>query len=65
MGKAQMWRLNYILLKNQLLEEEIKEEIRKPVVIKENGNTKLQKSMAFRRQYLRGKCTAGQAFLKK
>ena len=51
MGRAQMWRLNYILLKNQLIEEEIKEEIRKQVVIKENGNTKAQKSMACRKQF--------------
>ena len=42
-GKSMnMWRLNNMLLKNQLVNEEIKEEIRKYVETKEKGNTTLQ-----------------------
>ena len=39
MEKMQMWRLNNMLLKNQWLNEEVKEEIREYLETNENENT--------------------------
>ena len=39
MRKAQTWRLNNRLLKNQWINEKIKEEIRKHLKTNPNGNT--------------------------
>ena len=41
MGKEQTWRLNHMLLKNQWVDEEIKEEIRIYLKTNETGNTTL------------------------
>ena len=40
--RTDMWRLNNMLLKNQWVNDEIKEEIRKYLETNENGNTTLQ-----------------------
>ena len=42
MGKEQTWRINYMLLKNQWINEEIKEEIIIYLKTSENGNTAYQ-----------------------
>ena len=39
------WRLNKMFLKNQWVNEKIKEKIRKYLEANENGNTTFQKSM--------------------
>ena len=40
--RTDMWRLNNMLLKNQWVNDEIKEEIRKYLETNEDGNTTLQ-----------------------
>ena len=40
--RTNMWRLNNMLLKNQWVNEEIKDEVRKYLETNENGNTTFQ-----------------------
>ena len=54
-----------MLLKNQWVNEEIKEEIRKYLKTKENGNATLQNLWGAAKVVLRSKFIAVQAFLKK
>ena len=56
------WRLNNMLLKNQLVSEEIKEEIRKYLETNENGNTVLQNLWNAAKAVLRGKFIVIQVF---
>ena len=42
LGKTNTWRLNNMLLKNQWVNKEMKEEIRKYIKTNESGNTTFQ-----------------------
>ena len=59
------WRLNNMLLKNQWLNEEIREEIRKFLETNENKNTTFQNIWETAKAILRGTFTMIQAYLKK
>ena len=49
------WRLNKLLLNNEWVNEEIKEEIRKHLNTNENGNTALQNKWNVAKAVVRGK----------
>ena len=59
------WRLNNILLNNQQITEEIKEEIKKYLETNDNENTMTQKLWDAAKAVQRGKFIAIQAYLKK
>ena len=59
------WKLKNMLLKNQWVNDEIKEEIRKYFETNENKNTTLQNLWDAAKAVLREKFIALQAFLKK
>ena len=59
------WRLNNILLNNQEITEEIKEEIKKYLETHDNANTTIQNLGDAAKAVLRGKFIAIQAYLKK
>ena len=59
------WRLKSILLKNEWINQEIKEEFKKFMETNENENTTVQNLWDAAKVVLRGKCIALQAFLKK
>ena len=59
------WRLNNILLKNQEITEEIKEEIKKYLETNDNENTMTQNLWDAAKAVLRGKFIAIQSYLKK
>ena len=59
------WRLNYMLLNNQEITEEIKEEINKYLETNDNENTTIQNLWDAAKAVLRGKFIAIQAYLKK
>ena len=58
------WRLNNMLLNNQEITEEIKEEIQKYLETNDNENTMTQSLWDAAKALLRGKFTAIQAYLK-
>ena len=60
-----MWKLNNILLNNQWINEDIKEEILKYHKTIENGNTTYQNLWDAAKEVLKGKFIAIQAYLKK
>ena len=59
------WRLNFMLLKNQWVNDEITEEIRKYLRRNENENTTSQNLWDTAKAVLRGKFIVIQTFLKK
>ena len=59
-----MWRLNNMLLNNQWVTEEIKEEIKNTQRQNENGNTRIQNLWDAAKAVLRGKFTAIQTYLR-
>ena len=59
------WRLNNMLLNNQEITEEIKEEIKKYLETNDNKNTMTQNLWDTAKAVLRGKFTAIQSYLKK
>ena len=59
------WRLNNMLVKNQRVNDEIKEEMRKYHKTNENENTILQNLWDAAKLVLRGKFIVIQVFLKK
>ena len=59
------WRLNNMLLNNQEITEEIKEEIKKYLETNDNENTMTQNLWDAAKAVLRGKCIAIQSYLKK
>ena len=59
------WRLNNMLLKNQWVNNEIKEEIKKYLEANDYENTTIQNPWDAAKAFLRGKFTAIQAFFKK
>ena len=59
------WRLNNILLNNQLITEEIKEEIKKYLETNDNGDMTTQNLWDAANAVLRGKFRAKQSYLKK
>ena len=59
------WRLNYTLLNNQQITEEIKEEIKKYLETNDNENTTTQNLWDDAKAVLRGKFIAIQSYLKK
>ena len=59
------WRLNNMLLNNQWITEEIKEEIKKYLAANDNKNTTLQNLRDAAKAVLRGKFIAIQAHLRK
>ena len=60
-----MWRLNNMLLNNQWITEEIKEEIKKYLAANDNEDTTLQNLWDAAKAILRGKFIAIQVHLKK
>ena len=60
-----MWRLNNMLLNNQWITEEIKEEIKKYLAANDNEDTTLQNLWDAAKAVLRGKFIAIQARLRK
>ena len=64
-GKAQRWRLNNTLLKDQWINEEIKKDIRKYFKTNENGNATFKNLWEAANAGLRGKFTVIQASLNK
>ena len=58
------WRLKNILLKNEWLNQEIKDEIKKYMEANENENTTVQYLRDATKVVIRGKYIAIQAFLK-
>ena len=60
-----MWRLNNMLLNNQQITEEIKEEIKKYLKINDNEHMMIQNLWDAAKAVLRGKFIAIQAYLKK
>ena len=60
-----MWRLNNMLLNDQWITEEIKEEIKKYPETNDNKNTMIQNLWDAAKVILRGKFIAIQAYLKK
>ena len=63
--KTNTWRLNKILLNNQEITEEIKEDIKKYLETNVNENTMTQKLWDAAKAFLRGKFIAIQSYLKK
>ena len=59
------WRLNNMLLNNQWITEEIKEEIKKYLAANDNEDTTLQNQRDAAKAVLRGKFIAIQAHLRK
>ena len=59
------WRLNTMLLNNQEITEEIKEEIRKYLETNDNENTTIQNLWDAAKAVLRGMFIAIHAYLKK
>jgi len=59
------WRLKSILLKNEWVNQEIKEELKKIMETNENENKTIQNHWSAAKAVLRGKYKAIQAFLKK
>ena len=59
------WRLNNILLNNQWITEEIKEEIKKYLETNDNKNTMIQNLWDAAKAFLRGKFIAVQSYLRK
>ena len=59
------WRLNNILLNNQEITEEIKEEIKKYIETNDNGNVMTQNLWDAAKAVLRGKFIAIQSYLRK
>ena len=59
------WRLNNMLLNNQWITEEIKEEITKYLEANDNENTTLQNLWDAAKAVLRGKFIAIKAYLRK
>ena len=59
------WRLNYMLLNNRWITEEIKEEIKKYLETNENENTTIQNLWDTAKAVLRGKFIAIQSYLRK
>ena len=59
------WRLNNMLLNNQAITEEIKEEIKKYLETNDNENTMIQNLWDVAKAVLRGKFIVMQACLKK
>ena len=59
------WRLNNMLLNNQWITEEIKEEIKKYLAANDNEDTTLQNLWDAAKAVLRGKFRAIQAHLRK
>ena len=59
------WRLNIILLNNEWVNQEIKEEIKKHMETNENENTMVQNLWDTAKAVLRGKFIKIQAYLKK
>ena len=62
--KTQTWRLNNVLLNNQWITEEIKEEIKKYLEANDNKDTTLQNLWDAEKAILRGKFIAIQAHLR-
>ena len=60
-----MWRLNNILLNNQCITKEIKEEIKKYLQTNDNENTMTQNLWDTTKAVLRGKFIAIQSYLRK
>ena len=63
--KQNTWRLNNMLLNNQWISEEIKEEIKKYVEANNNKDTTIQNVWDAAKAVLRGKFIAIQAYLRK
>ena len=63
--KPTTWRLNNMLLNNQWITEEIKEEIKKYLEANDNKDTTLQNLWDAAKAVLRGKFIAIQAHLRK
>ena len=59
------WRLNNVLLKNQWVNKEIKNGVKKYLETNDNENTTIQNLWDDAKAVLRGKLIAMQAFLKK
>ena len=59
------WRLNNMLLNNQEITEEIKEEIKKYLETNDNENTMIQNLWDEEKVFIRGKVIAIQSYLKK
>ena len=59
------WRLSNMLLSNQWITEEIKEEIRKYLEVNDNENTTIQNLWVAAKAVLRGKFIAIQSHLRK
>ena len=59
------WKLNNLLLNNQEITEEIKEEIKKYLETNDNENTMIQNLWGAAKAVLRGKFIAIQSYLKK
>ena len=59
------WRLKNILLKNEWVKQEVKEEIKKYMEASENDNTTIQNFWDTAKVVIKGKYMAIQAFLKK
>jgi len=59
------WRLNNMLLNNQWITEEIKQEIKKYIAVNDNEDTTLQNLWDAAKAILRGKFRAIQAHLRK
>ena len=62
---TQTWKLNNILLNNEWVNNEIKEEIKRYLETNENENTTIQNLWDTGKAILRGKVVALQAYLKK
>ena len=62
---AKTWELNNMLLNNEWVNNEIKEEIKRYPETNENENTTIQNLWDTEKAILRGKFTALQAYLKK
>ena len=60
-----MWRLNNLIIDNQRITEEIKEEIKKYLEANDNEDTTLQNLWDAAKAVLRGKFIAIQAHLRK
>ena len=60
-----MWRLNNMLLNNQWITEEIKEDIKKYLAANDNEDMTLQNPWDAAKAVLRGKFMAIQAYLRK
>ena len=63
--KPNTWKLKSILLKNEWVNQEIKEELKKLMEANDNENTMVQNLCDTAKEVLRGKYIVIQAFLKK